>query len=382
MTKGFDFRWGVPALDDPLRFAVVYEFMLDHYAEVITRAEFLCIIHLARYHYNSRKGKSRPSLNTIAKQMGYGHKNSVSRLVQSLEHKGMLTVDRRQGLTSIYNAAPFTQSMLALEGITLGGDTFQCDGVSHPVVPEEENKKRNKEEGIITFDSLEAHPDSIKNKSEALASKGYKPAVADPHKDPPEVEELARQLAPPIDLVWGYDKATNKSLLRAARELIKRCKGGDIDDVLEALDTYLEKNGDWARESIEAPMGLVSLVARTFQRMQARRTRQAASRDEWADAAELSQQALADRQAMATEREVGDHGAWSQVLGELALQMTRPTFDAWFKDTQLLSQEDGAMVVGVKNPYAKDWIENRMMSLIMRVLVGFGIDSVAFKVMT
>ena len=158
--QGFDFRWGVPLLDNQPGFAPVYEFMLDHYAEVVTRAEFLCIIHLARYHYNSKQGKSYPSLETIAGQMGYAHKNSVWRLVQSLEDKGMLTITRRNGFTSIYDAGPFTQCMMALAGITPegvtpqcdggitpqcdGGITPQCDGVSHPSVPEEKKDKEVK----------------------------------------------------------------------------------------------------------------------------------------------------------------------------------------------------------------------------------------------
>jgi len=162
MSKGFDFRWGVPLLDDPPGYAKVYEFMLDHYAEAgVTRAEFLCIVHLARYHYNSERGESRPSLETIAKQMGYGHKNSVWRLVQSLENKGMLAVTRRSGFTSIYDAGPFARHMMILAGITAGGDTPQGDrgitlegdrgitlkgdGVSPPSVPEEEKDRETKE---------------------------------------------------------------------------------------------------------------------------------------------------------------------------------------------------------------------------------------------
>ncbi len=61
---------------------------------------------------------------------------------------------------------------------------------------------------------------------------------------------------------------------------------------------------------------------------------------------------------------------WRAALGELQLQMTRPTFDTWLKNTRAISYEDGTLIIGVHNAYAKDWLENRLMSIIKRVLAG------------
>jgi chromosomal replication initiator protein len=61
---------------------------------------------------------------------------------------------------------------------------------------------------------------------------------------------------------------------------------------------------------------------------------------------------------------------WRAALGELQLQMTRPTFDTWLKNTRAISYEDGTLIVGVHSAYAKDWLENRLMSIIKRTLVG------------
>jgi chromosomal replication initiator protein len=61
---------------------------------------------------------------------------------------------------------------------------------------------------------------------------------------------------------------------------------------------------------------------------------------------------------------------WYAALGELQLQMTRPTFDTWLKNTKAISYEDGSLIIGVHNAYAKDWLENRLMSIIKRTLVG------------
>lgn len=60
--------------------------------------------------------------------------------------------------------------------------------------------------------------------------------------------------------------------------------------------------------------------------------------------------------------------AWKATLGELELQMTRATFNTWLKDACLLTCDDDMYVVGVRNDYAKDWLENRLRETILRTL--------------
>ena len=60
--------------------------------------------------------------------------------------------------------------------------------------------------------------------------------------------------------------------------------------------------------------------------------------------------------------------AWKATLGELELQMTKATFNTWLRDTCLLSFEEGTFVIGVRNDYAKDWLENRLYETILRTL--------------
>lgn len=62
-----------------------------------------------------------------------------------------------------------------------------------------------------------------------------------------------------------------------------------------------------------------------------------------------------------------DH-IWSAALGELELQMTQATFDTWLRGSRLLKYEDGTYVIGVKNGYAKDWLENRLVATIKRTM--------------
>jgi chromosomal replication initiator protein len=61
---------------------------------------------------------------------------------------------------------------------------------------------------------------------------------------------------------------------------------------------------------------------------------------------------------------------WHATLGELQLQMTKATFDTWVRPTYAIAYADGAMVVGVHSPYAKEWLENRLHTTIQRTLTG------------
>jgi len=59
---------------------------------------------------------------------------------------------------------------------------------------------------------------------------------------------------------------------------------------------------------------------------------------------------------------------WETTLGELQLQLPRDTYDTWLRDTVLLAHEDGSYIVGVQNVYAREWLENRLKKVILRVL--------------
>ncbi len=61
---------------------------------------------------------------------------------------------------------------------------------------------------------------------------------------------------------------------------------------------------------------------------------------------------------------------WQAALGELQLEMTRATFDTWVKQTCLMSYQDGAMVIGVPNTYAQEWLAKRLCSTVNRILSG------------
>ncbi len=59
---------------------------------------------------------------------------------------------------------------------------------------------------------------------------------------------------------------------------------------------------------------------------------------------------------------------WEAALGQLELRMTKATFATWIKPTSALAYEDGTLVISVPNAYTKDWLENRLLSVIKRTL--------------
>ncbi|NJC96182.1 MAG: chromosomal replication initiator protein DnaA [Anaerolineales bacterium] len=62
--------------------------------------------------------------------------------------------------------------------------------------------------------------------------------------------------------------------------------------------------------------------------------------------------------------------AWQSVLGQLQMEMPRASFDTWVRDTRPVSYQDGTLVIGVRNAYARDWLESRLASTVNRLLIG------------
>ena len=69
--------------------------------------------------------------------------------------------------------------------------------------------------------------------------------------------------------------------------------------------------------------------------------------------------------------------AWQSVLGQLQMEMPRASFDTWVRDTKPVSYQDGTLTIGVRNAYARDWLESRLASTVSRLLVGIMNASVA-----
>ena len=60
--------------------------------------------------------------------------------------------------------------------------------------------------------------------------------------------------------------------------------------------------------------------------------------------------------------------AWQSVIGQLQMEMPRASFDTWVRDTRVASYDSGVVTVGVRNAYARDWLESRLMSTVSGLL--------------
>ncbi|MDY6908133.1 MAG: chromosomal replication initiator protein DnaA [Chloroflexota bacterium] len=61
---------------------------------------------------------------------------------------------------------------------------------------------------------------------------------------------------------------------------------------------------------------------------------------------------------------------WEAALGELQLQLTRANYETWLKDTTGLRLEDNQFTIGVPSPFAAEWLEQRLNSLVRKTLIG------------
>ncbi len=58
--------------------------------------------------------------------------------------------------------------------------------------------------------------------------------------------------------------------------------------------------------------------------------------------------------------------AWRATLGQLQMEMSKAAYDTWVRDASLVSCEGGECVVGVKNAYICDWLDNRLMDTVIK----------------
>ena len=58
---------------------------------------------------------------------------------------------------------------------------------------------------------------------------------------------------------------------------------------------------------------------------------------------------------------------WQGVLGEIEIQISRPNFLTWLKNSRLINKKEneGAVVVSLPNNFAKEWVKNRYHKLIL-----------------
>jgi len=76
----------------------------------------------------------------------------------------------------------------------------------------------------------------------------------------------------------------------------------------------------------------------------------------------------------------GYQEAWDMVLGQLRMEMSRAQFETWVQPLRPLGYQERVFTLGAFNPYARDWVENRLKSRITRLMEGMYNEAVTLQV--
>ena len=59
---------------------------------------------------------------------------------------------------------------------------------------------------------------------------------------------------------------------------------------------------------------------------------------------------------------------WQNALGEIELQISRPNYVTWLKNSRLINKQDGIALISLPNNFAKEWVENKYQKIILGAL--------------
>ena len=173
--------------------------------------------------------------------------------------------------------------------------------------------------------------------------------------------------------------------------MASRYKEARIFEKLEFLEYLLETDPDkvkkpsgWLRRAIEEdygkPDGFMSKAER--EAAQAAENQRLRDQQRLEEEQQRQQAALLQQQEDKRQRKVEalrqQYGTserelelWPQVLNSLKNQMTEATFGSHLANSLLLAIREGTVLIGVANPMAKAWVENRLASTIERTLASY-----------
>jgi chromosomal replication initiator protein len=59
---------------------------------------------------------------------------------------------------------------------------------------------------------------------------------------------------------------------------------------------------------------------------------------------------------------------WQSALLQIEMEVSKPTFATWFKDTHIVKIEDGVVIISVPNAFTRDWLRDKFHNTILRPL--------------
>ena len=59
---------------------------------------------------------------------------------------------------------------------------------------------------------------------------------------------------------------------------------------------------------------------------------------------------------------------WQAVLAQIQFNVSRANFATWFRNTKILFNQKGKIIIGVENSFSKEWLATKYSSLILKIL--------------
>ena len=59
---------------------------------------------------------------------------------------------------------------------------------------------------------------------------------------------------------------------------------------------------------------------------------------------------------------------WQALLAQIQFNISKANFATWFKNTGVLSQKNGEVIIAVPNNFSKEWLENKYNKLVFKIL--------------
>jgi chromosomal replication initiator protein len=59
---------------------------------------------------------------------------------------------------------------------------------------------------------------------------------------------------------------------------------------------------------------------------------------------------------------------WQAVLAQIQLNISRANFATWFKNTKIISKNEGELIISAPNSFAKEWLEQKYNKIIFKIL--------------
>jgi len=72
--------------------------------------------------------------------------------------------------------------------------------------------------------------------------------------------------------------------------------------------------------------------------------------------------------------------AWDMVLSQLRMEMSRAQFETWVQPLRPVGYQEHTFTLSAFNPFARDWVENRLKSRIIHLIEGLYNDTVTLQV--